>query len=37
MTWETAAYVGRYVTKKIKGKKAEEKNELGLTHYQQRS
>ena len=35
MTWETAAYVGRYVTKKIKGKGAEKKDELGLTHYEE--
>jgi len=35
MSWETAAYVGRYVTKKIKGKGAkQEKGRYGLTHYQ---
>lgn len=34
VTFESAAYVARYVTKKVTGKKASETDENGLTHYQ---
>lgn len=35
LTFESAAYVARYITKKINGKKAEEINEItGLRHYE---
>lgn len=34
MTFDSAAYVARYVTKKITGEKAKEINEFGLKHYE---